>query len=45
MRTLRLARMMEESEDPVVFGLIRMPKARIGMKTKRWLWKSMTPKF
>ena len=33
-RRLRLARIMEEREDPVVFGLIGMPKARIGKKSK-----------
>ena len=34
MRRLRLARMKEEREDAVVLGLIGMPKASIGKRTK-----------
>ena len=33
-RRLRLARMIEERQDPVIFGLIGMPMAWIGKKFK-----------
>ena len=33
-RRLRLTRMVEEREDPAVFGLIGTPKARMEKKTK-----------
>ena len=34
MRRVKLAQMMEERVDPVVFELIAVPKSRIGKKTK-----------